>query len=221
MRAPGSHTFHRLCVLSCLFLLWSTFARAADKMAFSPSRLGVPSTTEQGRRHRHSKHRSSGSGGPSDRQMQDQGLQFMWSLYRKAADADGSPRQHKLFGSNTVRLIRASSTTKHFKSSANGKIFYFSYLLLFFVITRLSRPSSDSLGNSMVSILFRIVSDFYSLRCCVKVCTDCIQHSCSSGIFTIKYHAFLDFCNIELEGYLVKYCYTQLLLTQDKFLPAD
>lgn len=49
-------------------------------------------------------------------------MQFMWSLYRKAADLDGRPKQRRMFGSNTVRLIRATNTGKHFHSSNNGKL---------------------------------------------------------------------------------------------------
>ncbi|KPP60308.1 bone morphogenetic protein 15-like [Scleropages formosus] len=37
-----------------------------------------------------------------------QGLQFMLSLYRRAADADGRPREPRMFGCNTVRFVRAS-----------------------------------------------------------------------------------------------------------------
>ncbi|XP_007248123.3 bone morphogenetic protein 15 [Astyanax mexicanus] len=125
MKAASTHTVLRLCVLSCLFLLLFTFTRATAKMAFSPSRLGVLTTTEQGRRNRYTKQRdsSSSSGGAPDPRAEDQSLQFMWSLYRKAADADGRPKQHKLFGSNTVRLIRANTTRKHFHSSTNDLLY--------------------------------------------------------------------------------------------------
>lgn len=39
---------------------------------------------------------------------EDQHLQFMLGMYRMAADRDGRPRGHKVFGSNTVRLLRPS-----------------------------------------------------------------------------------------------------------------
>ncbi|KAL7875973.1 hypothetical protein AOLI_G00109360 [Acnodon oligacanthus] len=123
MQAAGSHSFLRLCVLSCFFLLLSTFSGAADKMAFSPSRLGVPTSTEQGRRNRHTEHRSPDTGGLPVRPAEDQSLQFMWSLYRRAANADGGPKQRKLFGSNTVRLIRAFTARKHFHFSQNDLLY--------------------------------------------------------------------------------------------------
>lgn len=123
MKAAGSHGFLRLCVLMCFFLLLPAFTCAADKMAFSTSHLGVLAT-EQSRRKSHPKQRHPNSNAFYKKQTEDQSLQFMWSLYKKAANSDGRPKQRKLFGSNTVRLIRASGTGKHFYSSANGKTFY-------------------------------------------------------------------------------------------------
>uniref|UniRef100_A0A4W4DM28 TGF-beta family profile domain-containing protein n=1 Tax=Electrophorus electricus TaxID=8005 RepID=A0A4W4DM28_ELEEL len=116
MKATRSNDFFRLGVLSCFFLLLSAFTRAAHKMSISPSHLGVL-PTEQNRRSRHTKQRNSNSNTLPEKQAEDQSLLFMWSLYRKAADLDGRPKQHKLFGSNTVRLIRASATRKQFHAS--------------------------------------------------------------------------------------------------------
>ncbi|XP_030018487.1 bone morphogenetic protein 15 [Sphaeramia orbicularis] len=39
----------------------------------------------------------------------------MLSLYRSAADPDGRPKQHRKFGSNTVRLLKPSSSSVHYR----------------------------------------------------------------------------------------------------------
>ncbi|XP_020773470.2 bone morphogenetic protein 15 [Boleophthalmus pectinirostris] len=44
-------------------------------------------------------------------QKADQNLQFMLSLYQSAAGPDGRPRQHRKFGSNTVRLLRPTASS--------------------------------------------------------------------------------------------------------------
>ncbi|XP_023692964.2 bone morphogenetic protein 15 [Paramormyrops kingsleyae] len=53
-------------------------------------------------------------------QHADQGLQFMLSLYRGAADEDGKPRQSRAFGCNTVRLIRPSRPDAVQRRRASG-----------------------------------------------------------------------------------------------------
>ncbi|XP_062849295.1 bone morphogenetic protein 15 [Trichomycterus rosablanca] len=120
MKAASCHNLLRLCVLSCFFLLLP--ASWADKMAFPPSHLGVLAT-EQSRRKSHQKQRNPNNTALLEKQKEDQSLQFMWSLYRKAADLDGRPKQRKMFGSNTVRLIRASTTGKHFHSSNHDLLY--------------------------------------------------------------------------------------------------
>nr|XP_057924266.1 bone morphogenetic protein 15 [Doryrhamphus excisus] len=50
----------------------------------------------------------------TNEQKADQSLQFMLSLYRSAARPDGRPKQHRKFGSNTVRLIRPSTSSVHY-----------------------------------------------------------------------------------------------------------
>ncbi|XP_034020431.1 bone morphogenetic protein 15 [Thalassophryne amazonica] len=47
----------------------------------------------------------------TDEQRADQNLHFMLSLYRSAAEPDGRPKQHRKFGSNTVRLVRPSASS--------------------------------------------------------------------------------------------------------------
>ncbi|KAG7458425.1 Bone morphogenetic 15, partial [Solea senegalensis] len=37
----------------------------------------------------------------------------MLSLYRSAAEPDGRPKQHRKFGSNTVRLLRPTTSNLH------------------------------------------------------------------------------------------------------------
>ncbi|KAI4895746.1 hypothetical protein NFI96_024047 [Prochilodus magdalenae] len=120
-------------------------------MAFSPSRLGVLTTTEQSRRNRPTKHRSSNASGLPEGQAEDQSLQFMRSLYRKAAEADGRPKQPKLFGSNTVRLIRASTTRKHFHSSNNDLLYSYTvqYELENLPLNKLLRASFLHLRSSV------------------------------------------------------------------------
>lgn len=129
MKAAGSRGFLRLCLLSCFFLLLPAFTCAADKMAFSPSHFGVLAT-EQSRRKSHPKQKNTNSTAFLKKQTEDQSLQFMCSLYKKAANSDGRPKQRKLFGSNTVRLIRASVTGKRFYSLPNGKTVFHSFIYL-------------------------------------------------------------------------------------------
>ncbi|XP_048041003.1 bone morphogenetic protein 15 [Megalobrama amblycephala] len=110
MKATSSQNSLRLCVLSCLFVLYIS-TRVAGNMA-SPSHFGVAS--KEVRRNRHPKQRNSHFKPLVESQTEDEGMRLMLSLYRIAADADGRPKQHKLFGSNTIRLLKASNTEKHF-----------------------------------------------------------------------------------------------------------
>ncbi|XP_076829747.1 bone morphogenetic protein 15 isoform X1 [Brachyhypopomus gauderio] len=104
----------------------------------------MKATRNQNRRNRHTKQRNSDNNAIPERQAEDQSLLFMWSLYRKAADLDGRPKQHKLFGSNTVRLIRASATRKHFHSSQYGLLYTYivEYELENLPLNKLIRASS-------------------------------------------------------------------------------
>ncbi|KAI5609923.1 bone morphogenetic protein 15 precursor, partial [Silurus asotus] len=152
MKAACSQGFLRLCVLSCCFLLLPAFTCAADKMAFSPSHLGVLATV-QSRRKSHPKQRNPNSNAFLNKQTEDQSLQFMWSLYRKAANVDGRPKQRKLFGSNTVRLIRASVTGKRFYSSPNDLLYTYTvqYELENLPLSKLNRASFIHLRSPVPS----------------------------------------------------------------------
>lgn len=61
----------------------------------------------------------------TDEQKADQNLQFMLSLYRSAAEPDGRPKQHRKFGSNTVRLLRPSASSVHYQPASTGEILEF------------------------------------------------------------------------------------------------
>lgn len=124
MKATSSHNCLRLCVLSCLFVLYIS-TRVAGNMA-SPSHFGVSS--KEVRRNRHPKQRNSHFKPLVESQTEDEGMRLMLSLYRIAADADGRPKQLKLFGSNTIRLLKASNTEKHFLPTSSGKALL-SYLI--------------------------------------------------------------------------------------------
>lgn len=61
----------------------------------------------------------------TDEQKADQNLQFMLSLYRSAAEPDGRPKQHRKFGSNTVRLLRPSASSVHYQPTSTSEILKF------------------------------------------------------------------------------------------------
>ncbi|XP_037615679.1 bone morphogenetic protein 15 [Sebastes umbrosus] len=97
----------RVCVLSCfLFLLCSTCTgvAAGRKMASHHRTLKRNRRSPKGAHHRPL----------TDEQKADQNLQFMLSLYQSAAEPDGRPKQHRKFGSNTVRLLRPSASSVHY-----------------------------------------------------------------------------------------------------------
>ncbi|KAI3376136.1 hypothetical protein L3Q82_016664 [Scortum barcoo] len=113
----------RACVLSSLLLLLcSTCAGvAAGRETASPhhqyhKHLHQHSASGRSRR----SHRSAQAGSAqhhrplTDAQQADQNLQFMLSLYRSAAEPDGRPKQHRKFGSNTVRLLRPTASSVHY-----------------------------------------------------------------------------------------------------------
>ncbi|XP_075948341.1 bone morphogenetic protein 15 [Anarhichas minor] len=106
----AKHCLLRVCVLSCFVLLLSSIctcgAGASHHRALRRSRRSHKSA------HQHH-HRPL-----TDEQKADQNLQFMLSLYRSAAEPDGRPKQHRKFGSNTVRLLRPSaSSVRHLPAS--------------------------------------------------------------------------------------------------------
>lgn len=118
MKATSSHNCLRLCILLCLFVLHISTREVAN-MA-SPSHFGVTS-----RRNRHQKQRDPYYRPHVENQSEDESMRLMLHLYRTAADPDGKPKRHKLFGSNTVRLLQASATEKHFLPTSSGKAILF------------------------------------------------------------------------------------------------
>lgn len=57
----------------------------------------------------------------TNEQKADQNLQFMLHLYQSAAEPDGRPRQHRKFGSNTVRLLRPTASSVHYLPASRGE----------------------------------------------------------------------------------------------------
>lgn len=98
--------FPRLLLVSSFFYLLCptcTGTASMDDRKLSPSRRS-PSRRSPLRRSGGAHHRPL-----TDEQKADQNLQFMLSLYQSAAEPDGRPKQHRKFGSNTVRLLKPSS----------------------------------------------------------------------------------------------------------------
>ncbi|XP_042368352.1 bone morphogenetic protein 15 [Plectropomus leopardus] len=107
-----THSLLRVCVLSCfIFLLCSTCTGvvAGREMASHHRTLKRVRRSHQSAKHKGAHHRPL-----TDEQKADQNLQFMLSLYRSAAEPDGRPKQHRKFGSNTVRLLRPSASSVHY-----------------------------------------------------------------------------------------------------------
>ncbi|XP_047194849.1 bone morphogenetic protein 15 [Hippoglossus stenolepis] len=156
------HGLLRACVLSCFVvsLLCSTCSgvlSGRDAASRQPgprrSRRGLSSPKQVGAQHR-----------TTDEQRGDQNVQFMLSLYRSAAEPDGRPKQHRKFGSNTVRLLRASASTVHYQPAARDHHYTFTvqYHLdtlpseqliraSFIHLRSSSPPSSSSLPSSSSS----------------------------------------------------------------------
>ncbi|KAM7366505.1 hypothetical protein PAMP_015942 [Pampus punctatissimus] len=106
------HSLPRVCILSCfIILLCSTCdgVMAGRKMASHHPTLKRSRRSHQSAKHKGAHHRPL-----TDEQKADQNLQFMLSLYRSAAEPDGRPKQHRKFGSNTVRLLRPSASSVHY-----------------------------------------------------------------------------------------------------------
>ncbi|CAJ1085843.1 bone morphogenetic protein 15 [Xyrichtys novacula] len=106
------HDLPRVCVLtSLIYLLCSTctghgLVPGNKTASYHPTlRRSHPSARQKGAQH----HRPL-----TDEQKADQNLQFMLSLYRSAAEPDGRPKQHRKFGSNTVRLLRPTASTVNY-----------------------------------------------------------------------------------------------------------
>uniref|UniRef100_A0A3P9K7B0 Bone morphogenetic protein 15 n=1 Tax=Oryzias latipes TaxID=8090 RepID=A0A3P9K7B0_ORYLA len=124
MRATrDTRSLLRTCALTCfLFLLCSTCAGAATRRNVASH----PSTSKRSRRsHQSAKHMGAHHRPLTDEQKADQNLQFMLSLYRSAAEPDGRPKQHRKFGSNTVRLLRPTASSVHYRPTSGDLCYTF------------------------------------------------------------------------------------------------
>ncbi|CAB1351372.1 unnamed protein product [Coregonus sp. 'balchen'] len=117
MTATHRYNPYNICILSCfVFLLSSTFTRADGKMATIPTSPSASSQSQLCGRSCRNHHNTSQTIQQlhhmplTEAQKADQNLQYMLSLYKSAADPDGRPKQHRKFGSNTVRLLRPITT---------------------------------------------------------------------------------------------------------------
>ncbi|XP_041635902.1 bone morphogenetic protein 15 [Cheilinus undulatus] len=89
----------------------------------------------------------------TDEQKADQNLQFMLSLYRSAAEPDGRPKQHRKFGSNTVRLLRPTASSVNYLPASRDHHYSFTvqYNLDTLPSERLIRASFIHLRSSASS----------------------------------------------------------------------
>lgn len=85
-------------------------------MADRRSRRAALSRSRARLQHRGAHHRPL-----TDEQKADQNLQFMMSLYQSAAEPDGRPKQHRKFGSNTVRLLKPSASSVSYLLASTGE----------------------------------------------------------------------------------------------------
>ncbi|XP_068164570.1 bone morphogenetic protein 15 [Antennarius striatus] len=113
MRATRSkHSLLRVLVLSTfIFLMCSTCSGVTHGRNLSSHH---PEFKRNRRSHQSAKHRSAHHRPLTEAQKEDQNLQFMLSLYQSAAEPDGRPKQHRKFGSNTVRLLRPTASSVHY-----------------------------------------------------------------------------------------------------------
>ena len=113
----AKHSLLRVCALNCLiYLLCSTCAGVVTGRKMASHRPALKRSRRSHVRHRGAHHRPL-----TDEQKADQNLQFMLSLYRSAAEPDGRTKQHRKFGSNTVRLLRPAASTVHYVPASGGE----------------------------------------------------------------------------------------------------
>ncbi|XP_023117175.2 bone morphogenetic protein 15 [Amphiprion ocellaris] len=124
MRATrAEHILLRACALSCfIFLLCSTCTGVLTGRGMASLH---PALTRSRRCHQSAKHRGAHHRPLTDEQKADQNLQFMLSLYQSAAGPDGRPKQHRKFGSNTVRLLRPSASSVHYLPASGDHCYTF------------------------------------------------------------------------------------------------
>ncbi|XP_029944178.1 bone morphogenetic protein 15 [Salarias fasciatus] len=117
---PG---FLRVLSLSCfIYLLWSACTGVvADRRVASHQ----PTLKRSRRSYQSAKHKGAHHRPLTDEQKADQNLQFMLSLYRSAAEPDGRPKQHRKFGSNTVRLLKPCASSVHYLPASGDHCYTF------------------------------------------------------------------------------------------------
>ncbi|KAL2079650.1 hypothetical protein ACEWY4_025394 [Coilia grayii] len=123
-------------ILSCFLLFFSTSPRVSAKM----STVSHPGFLTEGSHQSYSKQTTPHHTPFTDAGDEDQHLQFMLGMYRTAADTDGRPKGHKVFGSNTARLLRASVHKRRLVSSKDVH-FTLQYELESIQLERLVRAS--------------------------------------------------------------------------------
>ncbi|XP_041840341.1 bone morphogenetic protein 15 [Melanotaenia boesemani] len=148
-RAKSS--FLRVCALTFFtYLLCST---CAGMVTGRKTASRHPTLKRSRRSHQSAKDQGAHHWPLTDEQKADQNLQFMLSLYRSAAEPDGRPKQHRKFGSNTVRLLKpAASSVRLVPTSADlCYIFTVQYKLDTLPSEQLVRASFVHLRSSTTS----------------------------------------------------------------------
>ncbi|XP_062372221.1 bone morphogenetic protein 15 [Sardina pilchardus] len=146
-------------LLSCFLLLFFTFSRVVGEMGRPSSSSHLDALTEDSRRS-YAKQNSPYHTPFTDRGKEDQHLQFMLDMYRIAAETDGRPRGHKVFGSNTARLLRASVQKRSLVASKDVH-FTLKYELESLELERLVRASLVHMKSPVGQLL--------SVKCKAKV----------------------------------------------------
>lgn len=119
MRAsrPARRFLRLLLVSSFVYLLCPTCVGATADRKLPSSRRATLRRSRARLQHRAVHHRPL-----TAEQKADQNLQFMMSLYQSAAEPDGRPKQHRKFGSNTVRLLKPSASSVSYRPASTGEL---------------------------------------------------------------------------------------------------
>lgn len=113
----------RVCVLTCfIYLLCCTCTGASAGRGMASHHQRRSRRSHQQQHQQSAKQRGGAHHRPlTDEQKADRNLQFMLSLYKSAAEPDGRPKQHRKFGSNTVRLLRPVASSVHYLPASAGE----------------------------------------------------------------------------------------------------
>ncbi|KAF1380836.1 hypothetical protein PFLUV_G00168140 [Perca fluviatilis] len=115
------HGLLRACGLSaCFIFLLCTGVVAGRELASHHRTMKRSRRSHQSAKHKGAHHRPL-----TEEQKADQNLQFMLNLYRSAAEPDGRPKQHRKFGSNTVRLLRPSASSVYYLPASRDNHYSF------------------------------------------------------------------------------------------------